>query len=69
MDTLKDHGLSIAGLIALLIFVFVSYQQDTVHLNKILVCSVILGEVLLLKIFGSFKRVEHSTVKSSEKDH
>ena len=69
MNTLKANKLHLAGLTALGVFVLAAYYHNAVYLNKILICSIIFGEILLMKIIGSFQRNSQSQVTQSEKEH
>lgn len=69
MKYLKAHKLSFLALAFLIGFVALSYYQDSVYLNKILVSSFILSEVILMNIFGSFQRLENSRDQNPEKVH
>ena len=66
MKIIKANKITVVALALLLAFVAVSWYRNSIFLDKILISSFILGEILLMKILGSFKRIESRNDHQSE---
>jgi len=52
MEFSKSKILPVAGMIVLLIFIAMSYFNNHIFLDKIIICSLILGMIFFVKIIG-----------------
>jgi len=53
MHLSKSTILPIAGMVALLFFILMSYVNDSILLDRILICSLILSVIFIAKIRSS----------------
>lgn len=56
MQISKSTLFSVFGLIVLLLFLALAYQQNSIFFEKLLQCSIILAILFIIKIGGQIKR-------------